>query len=314
MIDTLASDAPKAPRRPRRPLADHEFGSEATDLKLSLIKDYSCAFTRALRGKFRELLYFDAFAGTGERTERVPAREPSFFTPGTPERIIRHPGSAKIAIGVEPPFDRLVFIEQRLRAVKALRALQAQHHDRAIDVVAGDANIEIPKLLRTINWRSARAIMFLDPYGMSVDWETLKAVASTRAIDVWFLFSLSGLYRQAARNADMINEHKRAAVTRALGTADWEQELYAPPQGFFSNQQPLRRAASVAGLEAYVRRRLETIFPAVRPPLALPAHKKPQIFSLFFAMSNPNPAATTLATRISDHILKAGMSSHRRPR
>ena len=155
--------------------------------------------------------------------------------------------------------------------------------------------------------------MFLDPYGMNVDWNTLKAVARTGAIDVWFLFSLSGLYRQAARSAAAINEHKRVAVTRALGTAAWEQELYAPPHGFFSDQLPLRRTANVAGLEAYVRHRLETLFPAVQPPLALPAHKKPQRFSLFFAMSNPNPAAKALATRISDHILKAGMSSHRRP-
>ena len=39
--------------------------------------------------------------------------------------------------------------------------------------------------------------MFLDPYGMEVEWKTLQAVAATRAIDVWFLFPLAGLYRQA---------------------------------------------------------------------------------------------------------------------
>jgi hypothetical protein len=88
--ETAAAPAPgKALAAERRHLAHHEFGSGATDLKISLIKDYSCAFTRALRGKF-DLCYFDAFAGTGERTERVPGQEAEFFTPATPERIVSH--------------------------------------------------------------------------------------------------------------------------------------------------------------------------------------------------------------------------------
>jgi three-Cys-motif partner protein len=214
---------------------------------------------------------------------------------------------------VQPPFNRLVFIERRPRAVRALQALCSQHLHRQIDVIAGDANSEIPNLLQAVDWRSTRAVMFLDPYGMNVDWRTLKAIAQTRAIDVWFLFSLSGLYRQAARSAAAIDESKRTAITRALGTADWERELYAP-YGFFATQVPLRRTVNVSGLENYVRSRLETIFSTVLPPLALPPHKKPQRFSLFFATSNPSRAATTLATRIARHILTAGISSQSLPR
>jgi len=296
-----------------RPPTEHEFGSQATELKLALVKAYSSAFTTALRGRFSELWYFDAFAGTGERTERIPARSGGLFDP-MPEQVIRHPGSAKIAIDVQPPFNRLFFVEQRPRKAEALRALRAQYPARAIDVIAGDANKAIPELLRSVDWSSRRAVMFLDPYGMTVDWLTLKAVARTRAIDLWFLFSLSGLYRQAARSAAAIDAKKRAAITRALGTDEWEKELYASQRGFFSDQLPQRRTANVAGLQDYVRRRLKTIFPAVLPPLALPPHKKPQRFSLFFATANPSAKATALATRIADHILKDGISSQTRPR
>jgi three-Cys-motif partner protein len=168
--------------------------------------------------------------------------------------------------------------------------------------------------------------MFLDPYGMSVEWETLKAVANTEAIDVWYLFSLSGLYRQAAHRIEDIDPKKRAAITRMLGTDEWEQELYAPRGGLFEDAS-LWRTASVRGLEDYVCRRLKTIFPAVLPPLALPIMSRPQRFSLFFAISNPNGPAIGLATRIAghilkvgkagpiaDHIRKVGMSSQVRPR
>ncbi|GAI54351.1 unnamed protein product, partial [marine sediment metagenome] len=37
-------------------------------------------------------------------------------------------------------------------------------------------------------WQNNRAVLFLDPYGMQVNWETIKAIANTEAIDLWYLF------------------------------------------------------------------------------------------------------------------------------
>jgi three-Cys-motif partner protein len=199
--------------------------------------------------------------------------------------------------------------------IQALHALGAQYPDRDIKVIAGDANQKIPKLLKFVNWRRIRAVMFLDPYGMNVDWSTLQAIAATKAIDVWFLFSLSGLYRQAAHDPDAIDDDKRAAITRVLGTDAWEAELYAPGQrSLFTDEAPVRRTADVARLQDYVRSRLKTIFPAVLKPMPLPLHTRPQKFSLFFAISNGDGAAIGLATRIANYILNAGISSQWRPR
>ena len=60
-------------------LSDHEFGGVSTNLKLSLVERYLSAFTTALRGKFKELWYIDAFAGTGERTVKLAARDSDLF-------------------------------------------------------------------------------------------------------------------------------------------------------------------------------------------------------------------------------------------
>jgi three-Cys-motif partner protein len=296
--------------------AEHEFGSQDTDLKLALVEAYLGRFTTALRWKFPELWYFDVFAGTGERTVRVAARDGDLFDESTPESVERRRGSARIAIEVVPPFHRIIFVEKKPKSIAALKALRALHPDRNIEVVAGDANQELIEAIARADWQRTRAVMFLDPYGMNVDWETLKAVANTRAIDVWYLFSLSGLYRQAARKAEAIDDNKRAAITRILGTDEWERELYAQPaQGnLLDDPVELQRTADVRGLEAYVRARLQTIFPAVLPPRAIPVNSRPQRFSLFFAMSNPDPRAIAVATRIASHILKAGMSSQVRPR
>jgi hypothetical protein len=100
-----------------------------------------------------------------------------------------------------------------------------------------------------------------------------------------------------------------------LGTDAWERELYAAPtQGDLlsplGNPAELQREADVKGLEGYVFKRLGALSPMVFDPLALPAVRKPQRFSLFCALSNPDPKLMGLAKKLVSYALKAGKSSH----
>jgi len=52
------------------------------------------AFTRALKPRFKQLWYIDAFAGTGSRTVRVEARKGDLFDAPAPERVEQRRGSA----------------------------------------------------------------------------------------------------------------------------------------------------------------------------------------------------------------------------
>lgn len=297
--------------------SDHEFGGVSTDLKLSLVEGYLRAFTTALSGKFSELWYIDAFAGTGERTVRLPGREGDLLEDRVEESLDRRRGSARIAIDVVPPFDRLVFMEKRPRHYAALHELKASHPNRSINIIEGDANEAIISGIEWDGWKRTRAVMFLDPYGMSVEWKTLEAIRSTEAIDVWYLVSLAGLFRQAARRADALDESKRAALTRMLGTADWESAWYKRTQRedlFGEIDEVHARIADVEAIEAYVGERLRTLFPKVLPPLRLRNSRGISQFALYFAISNPEPKAIGLASKIAGHILNSGKASHVRPR
>lgn len=287
---------------------EHEFGSQHTEIKLSVVEGYLKAFTTSLRPHFKRLLYFDAFAGTGARTERVAARDQDLIGEAVPEQVSHRRGSARIALEIEPKFDRFFFMEQNPKHCAALEQMKQEFPDRSIEILPGDANELIVRLIENKNWAGTRGVMFLDPYGMQVDWETLEAIRRTEAIDVWYLFSLSGLYRQAARNLSAVDVNKRTAISRMLGTHDWESELYhVAPQGdlLASLEDPVERQrnADVSGLENYVKRRLMDLFPYVHAPLALPVWNKPQRFSLFFATSNPSPKATALAGKFASHLL-----------
>ncbi|MCV9960361.1 three-Cys-motif partner protein TcmP [Pararhizobium sp. BT-229] len=288
-------------------MSDHEFGNVSTDLKLSLVESYLSAFSTALRSQFSELWYIDAFAGTGERVIKHDAVPAGLF-PEIEKRVERRRGSAKIALDITPAFDRIVFMEKKRSYCKALEALKAQHPTRRIDVVRGDANTAIEAEIEAVKWTGKRGVMFLDPYGMAVNWSTLERIRATEAIDVWYLVSLAGLFRQATRDRTKIEEKKRAAITRMLGTGEWESVWYNAPikQDLFGKvDENLQRIADVEAIETFVGNRLSDLFPKVLKPKRLKNAAGLPMFSLFLAISNPNGKAIGLATRIGNSILKS---------
>jgi three-Cys-motif partner protein len=162
----------------------HAFGGAWTLIKLEVIKKYLNAYTTALKNKGYRLIYIDGFAGSGSI---------DIWT-GLAEDDGRYDGSAKIAIANTPPFTDLIFIEKQHQRVKELRELAAVHANRRIEIRRGDANGELASLCDSYSWRESRAVLFLDPYGPAVEWATLQRIAATKAIDVWYLFPLAGLY------------------------------------------------------------------------------------------------------------------------
>lgn len=288
-------------------MSDHEFGNVSTDLKLSLIEAYLKAFTTALRPQFSELWYIDAFAGTGERVIKQGAVEATLL-PAIEEKIERRRGSAQIALDINPAFDRVIFMEKKKSYCLALERLRAQYTGRRIDIVRGDANTAIEAEIEALKWKGKRAVMFLDPYGMAVNWTTLERIRKTEAIDVWYLVSLAGLFRQATRDPAKMDEKKRAAITRMLGTDDWIDAWYNAPKkidllGAFDDAY--QRIADVQAIESFVEQRLKGLFPKVLPPKRLKNANGVPMFSLFLAISNPAPKAMGLAAKIGNSILKA---------
>jgi hypothetical protein len=96
---------------------------------------------------------------------------------------------------------------------------------------------------------------------------------------------------------------------KILGTSEWEAEFYrAPPKvrtGFFDilEDGKVKRTVNVDAIEAFIDRRLKTIFPAVAKPRRLLGPKNVPLFSLFFAVSNPSSTAIKPALRIATFLL-----------
>jgi three-Cys-motif partner protein len=284
---------------------DQKFGGPWSLLKVETVASYLQAFNIALRQQpsptkpFRRI-YIDAFAGSGTfsfDTESAPLLDED-------ASVTHHSGSAKRALEIVPPFDQLIFIERSEKNVEKLQALCAPFN--SAKVIPGDANVEVRKVCANTDWRRSRGVVFLDPFGASVEWQTLEAIARTKALDVWYLFPLFGLYRNAPRDLAALDASKQRTLTRMLGTDAWQQafyqakisgqaELFADP-----SQGSVSRVAAVDEMETFLKRRLEDIFATVLKPKRLPETGAP-MFSLFFAVSNPR--AIKVGTDIAGYLL-----------
>jgi three-Cys-motif partner protein len=282
-----------------------KFGGPWTIIKVEMVAGYLQAFTTLLLNKptssrpFRRL-YIDGFAGSG--SFKFGAITTGFFKRDAMEIA----GSAQRALRVDPQFDELHFIEKRPACVKALREMVA--NDPRVTIHEGDANVAIRRLCKDIDWRGTRGVIFLDPFGAAVDWETLNVIAETRALDVWYLFPLSSVFRNAPRAFEKLTSEKRASITKILGTSDWEAEFYRESKtrtGFFDffGDAKAKRTINVDAIEAFVESRLKAVFPAVAKPRRLLGPKNVPLFSLFFAVSNPSQAAIRPAVKIAAFLL-----------
>ena len=175
-------------------MTEHRFGGPWTEIKLDAVEYYLTCYTKALRATSFDLWYIDAFAGSGERTVEQETgglfeRRPIAITTETLA------GSARRALSVEPTFHHFVFIERDQKRCLALNSLKSEYPHRDIRCLTGEANDELKNLVRLNPWRRkengpGRAVVFLDPYSLQVEWATLKALAETRVMDVWYLFPL----------------------------------------------------------------------------------------------------------------------------
>lgn len=296
----------------------HRFGGAWTELKLDAVSNYLGFYTKVLRDKpfpdrpFK-LWYIDAFAGSGTRRE---TRMIGGLLDGIPAaaETVDMAGSVLKALDVDPPFERLVFIEGDKRRFSTLESVASEYPHRNIKVIHGEANEQLRLLFSQSPWcyqkkgaGSHRAVVFLDPYGMSVAWSTLELLANTRAVDVWYLFPTGAVNRQLAGSIDRVDEHKRRALNYVFGSDNWRDEIYKTEivVDLFSERTVVgNKSYDVNQIEAFAKRRLQSIFAYVSDPLPLLNERDSKIFSLFCLSNSSSQKALGLISKGVDHVLK----------
>lgn len=289
-----------------------QFGGDWTEAKLEVLAKYLHSYTTALRDKPFRKGFIDAYAGTGyrdlPRDEGKPLSPRNLLFPdlAEPEPQALLDGSARRALQIKPPFHKYIFIERSPKRCAHLESLKTEfpHLAGAIEIRQGDAGEEIQALCSR-DWTKNRAVVFLDPYGMQVEWKTIEAIARTKAIDLWLLFPLGiGVNRLLTRSGD-IPESWRQRLNRLLGTEDWYEEFYRIETSptLFGNDQERVVKASMETIGRYFNRRLEEVFAGVvEEPGVLRNSVNNPLYLLCFAVANQR--GKDIALRIAGHLLR----------
>jgi three-Cys-motif partner protein len=286
------------------------FGGGWTEKKLAVLSSYLQAYTTALKKQTFTKLYIDAFAGTGYRELNAGSSDDTRLfeelSEDEPQQFLD--GSARIALQTDPAFDEFFFIEANRKRAGELRQLQTEFPSKKIEVREGDANEQIQKLCASTNWQQCRAVLFLDPFGMQVDWKTMEVIAATKAIDTWILFPLGiGVNRLLTRDYKNIQPKWKDRLDLMFGTIEWKNQFYrkekTSPDLFNSNQADTElKSANIRSIGAFYHSRLKMIFSCVAPnPKILRNSTNSPIFQLHFAAGNPRGGQ--IALRIAGHIL-----------
>jgi len=155
----------------------NQFGGNWTEAKMEIVVSYAKAYLTIMnKQSWAKTMYFDGFAGSG----LIGSDNFDELKKGTALRILD--------ITDPRPFDIYYFVELDDNYKNALEAnINANYFGKNVHVVKDDCNNRIVKMadfLRKNN--SFRALVFIDPYGMTVNWRSIESLKGL-GIDLWIL-------------------------------------------------------------------------------------------------------------------------------
>jgi len=286
------------------------FGSAHTAEKLRNLEEYLKSYSTALKNQDFQLVYFDAFAGTGDIQIGIEASLLETIDEYRP--FIK--GSAHRALQLGTAFDEYIFVEKSRSKAQLLHELKKQYPAIAdrISIKQSDANEALLKFCVQTDWSRTRAVVFLDPFGNQVKWTTIEAIAKTEAIDLWYLFPAGlGVHRQIGKDAQVHASHE-ASLDDMLGTKDWRRAFIADhdSEDLFGARKGAEKVATPKSVTHFMIDRMKRIFKGgvLDEWLAL-GSKGIHMYSLVFAWANPSPKA-----KLAGKLAKAVLGSTRRGR
>ena len=159
------------------------FGGQWTFDKIEIFIKYVKAYLEIMKvHPYWKLIYFDGFAGSGE------------IIHSENDEVTLLEGMAKRILQIDDPksFDIYYFVDKSEENTKELNNIIEKginHKNKSIYVVTDDCNIkliDLAKFLQKPENKKHKVLAFIDPYGMQVKWNSIKALKGL-PIDMWIL-------------------------------------------------------------------------------------------------------------------------------
>src|SRR5690606_5491946 len=263
------------------------------------LKDYLEPYTTILRKYKFKYYYVDAFAGAGRAKLRV--RKPSITESDgwlfddiekSPEEEQYIKGSPYQALSIKYPFQGYLFIEYNADNAKILDRLKDEfpHLKNKIRIKVGDANkVLLESLVNNteIDWKGTRAVVFLDPFGMQVSWDTIKSLAGTKAIEVIINNPIHMVVQRLLQKKGNIPPAREELLNSYFGSTQWKNTVYKEISTLFGDTEKIKAHDTSVRLGQLYNEQLKECFGYAAPVRLVRNSANSPIYFLHWAGPDP---------------------------
>jgi len=275
------------------------WGGPWTEKKLNAFRKYVSAYLKILKGQPQwKTIYFDGFAGSGERknsnTEAEEIYKQLRFTEDE-ENVYK--GAAERVL---TPLDGLLFDfhyfvdarEESLARLKMKLNTMPNSKKTNLKFKAGDCNKWLSELAKALKTDKYAALVLLDPFGMQINWSSIADLKGTRS-DIWILVPTGVIINRLLYRSGKLEHVEKLQSFFGLSEEEIKKEFYkkdVAPTLFGNDEEIVTKIVNPIGhiMNLYIRQ-LKTIWTYVtEQPLRLDNTKGRPLFHLVFASNNAN--------------------------
>lgn len=245
-----------------------------SEIKLEIISKYAKAYSVILSSKSNLYhVYIDGFAGSGVHI----ARSTGEFVSGSPLN----------ALLIDPPFKEFFFID--LDGDKVAELHRQTETRENVHIRKGDCNrLLLEWVFPRVRYEDyRRGLCLLDPYGLDLNWEVIKAAGEMRTIDLFLNFPIMDMNRNVLwRQHAKVTRENEGRMNAYWGDHSWKQIAYREEATLFG---PELQKTDNSTVVAAFRKRLKEVakFGFVPEPMPMRNKQGAEVYYLFFASQQP---------------------------
>ncbi len=285
-----------------------DWGGPWTEKKLDAFVKYVKAYLTILKQYPQwKTIYFDGFAGSGSKEKEKEIKSDLYDEleiTKEEERIYKGAAERVLTLDDNLGFDYYYFIDKKESSLGKLRNKLSQKVDlskRKVSFKPGDANKWIIDLANALKTQSFAALVFLDPFGMQIDWSSIEALKGTRS-DVWILVPTGIIVNRLLDRAGELKYTDKLQSFFGLSEQEikaifYKQEvkstLFGEIESISKISKPIEKIAKI-----YVERMKSIWKHVTEEPLRLDNRNGVPLFHFVFASNNAN------GLKIANQIIK----------
>jgi three-Cys-motif partner protein len=150
-------------------------------------------------------IYFDGLSGSGSRQNQLPSLYDQLRLTPEEERVYQH--AAEQVIRLDKSFDYYYFVDtwSNLEPLQERVSDSAELNGKRLFFRQEECNHELRKLAYAMQSDDYAALVFLDPFGMGVEWPSIAGLQGTRS-DIWILLPTGVMVDRFSDTPDLLTD------------------------------------------------------------------------------------------------------------